>query len=62
MSKPFTMVTVFVLLFVAAAHVARIAMNVDVAVGSQQVPMSASIAGAIIATLLALLVWREARH
>ena len=62
MSKPFTMVTVLALLFVAAAHVARIAMNVDVAVGSHQVPMSASIAGAIIATLLALLVWREARH
>ena len=62
MSKPFTMTTVLLLLVIAAAHAARIAMNVDVVVGGNSVPMSASIAGAIIAALLALLVWREARH
>jgi hypothetical protein len=56
------MIAVLVLLAVAAAHVARLAMNVDVVVGGTQVPMSVSIAGAIIAALLALLVWREARH
>ena len=62
MSKPFTMTAVLLLLVVAAAHVARLAMNVDVVVGGHQVPMSASIAGGIIAALLAVLVWREARH
>ena len=40
----------------------RLAMNVDVVVDGYQVPMSVSIAGAIIAALLALLVWREARN
>ena len=62
MSKPFTMVAVLVLLVVAAAHAARLAMNVDVVVDGYQVPMSVSIAGAIVAGLLALLVWREARR
>ena len=56
------MIAAFVLLVVAAAHAARLAMNVDVVVGGHQVPMSVSIAGAIVAALLALLVWREARH
>jgi hypothetical protein len=62
MSKPFTMTAVLLLLVVAAAHAARLAMNVDVVVDGYQVPMSVSIAGAIITALLALLVWREARH
>jgi len=56
------MVAVLVLLVVAAAHAARLAMNVDVVVDGYQVPMSVSIAGAIVAGLLALLVWREARR
>jgi hypothetical protein len=56
------MIAALVLLVVAAAHAARLALNVDVAIGGYQVPMTASIAGAAIAGLLALLVWREARH
>jgi hypothetical protein len=62
MSKPFTMTTVLLLLVVAAAHATRLAMNFDVVVDGYQVPMSASIAGAIITALLALLVWNEARR
>jgi len=62
MSKPFSVIAAFVLLAVAAAHAVRLAMNVDVVVGGYQVPMNASIAGAIIAALLGLLVWREARR
>ena len=62
MSKPFTMTAVLLLLVVAAAHAARLAMNVDVVVGGYQVPMTVSIAGAIVAALLAFLLWREARH
>ena len=62
MSRPFTMIAAILLLAVAAAHVARIAMNVDVAVGPYQVPMNASIAGAVIAGLLGLLVLRESRR
>lgn len=61
MSRPFTMIAVLLLLFVAAAHVARFAMNVDVVVDGYQVPMSASIVAAIVSGLLAVLVWREAR-
>ena len=62
MSRPFTTIAAIVLLAVAAAHAARVAMNLDVVVGSFQVPMSASIAGAVIAGLLGLLVLREARR
>ena len=62
MSKPFTMTTVLLLLVVAAAHATRLATNFDVVVDGYQVPMSASIAGAIITALLALLVWNEARR
>jgi hypothetical protein len=56
------MIAVLMLLIVAAAHAARLAMNVDVVVDGYSVPMSVSIAGAVITGLLALLVWREARH
>jgi hypothetical protein len=62
MSKPFTMTVVLLLFLIAAAHVARLAMNVEILVDGHQVPMSASIAGGIIAALLAVLVWREARN
>ena len=62
MAKPFSKIAALMLLIVAAAHAARLAMNVDVVVGNYQVPMSVSIAGAVIAALLGLLVWREARH
>lgn len=62
MSKPFTMIAALLLLFVAVAHAVRVAMNLDVIVDGYQVPMMASIVAAIVSGLLALLVWREARH
>jgi hypothetical protein len=59
MSKPFSKIAALLLIVVAAAHVARLAMNFDVVVDGYQVPMNASIAGATVSGLLALLVWRE---
>jgi hypothetical protein len=62
MSKPFTTLSVLVLLAVAAAHAYRLYAHISVAVGGHDVPLWASWPGAIGAAFLAIMLLVEARR
>ena len=59
--KPFTMVAVVVLAVVSLAHLIRVLLGLSWTVGDYEVGMLASIAGFVVAAVLAVMVWREAR-
>ena len=66
--KPFTTAAVVVFSLVAGVHLARIVLDWHViigesvvAVGGTSIPMWASYLGAVIATVLAVMLWRESR-
>jgi hypothetical protein len=59
MSKPFTVITILLLLLIAAAHVARVYYGVAVVVGSHHIPMEVSYGGAAVSAFLAIMVLVE---
>jgi hypothetical protein len=60
--KPASLVAAIVLDLVAVAHVLRLAFRTEVLVGGRVVPMWVSGVGFVAATVLSLLVLREARQ
>ena len=62
MSKPFTLLTILLLLVIAAAHIYRVVRPFDVIVNGTIVPEWGSIAAAVITAFLALMVLRESRR
>ncbi len=61
MSKPFTLLTILLLLAIAAAHVYRVLNPFDVIVNNTAVPEWGSIAAAVVTAFLALMLFRESR-
>ena len=61
MRQPFTTVAVVVFSLVALLHVLRLLYGWEVIVGGMMIPMWASVLGAVIAALLAVMVFRETR-
>ena len=59
--KPFTTLTIVVLALVAFLHLLRLLLEWRVTVDSTTVPMWVSVAGAVFAVTLALLLWWENR-
>jgi hypothetical protein len=59
--KPFTTIMVLFLLFVACVHVYRLVQPFEIVVSGNSVPEWGSIAAAVIAAFMALMVWRESR-
>lgn len=60
--KPFTTLAVLVFTLIALAHLYRLLRPFDVVVGGTLIPMWASVAGLIVAAILALMLWRESRR
>jgi hypothetical protein len=60
MRKPFTMLAVVIFVVVALVHVLRAVFQWEVTINHVQIPMWASIVGAIVAGGLAVMVRREA--
>ena len=60
--KPFTTLAVLVFALVAVLHVFRLVRGIQVVFGSHTIPLWASAVGAIVAALLAIMVWRESRR
>ena len=60
--KPFTTIAVIIFAIIALAHLLRLVRGFDVVVAGTAVPQWASIAGLVVAGLLALMVWRESRY
>jgi len=59
--KPATLIAAVVLDLVAIAHVLRLVLHTEVIVGGTAVPMWVSALGFVVATVLSILLFREAR-
>ena len=59
--KPFTTVAVLIFSIMALAHLYRLIRPFEVVIAGTVLPSWVSIAGALIASLLALMLWREAK-
>lgn len=59
--KPFTTIAVLIFAIIALAHLLRLVRGFEVVVAGTAVPQWVSIAGLIVAALLAVMVWRESR-
>lgn len=62
MSKPFTHIAGLVLLVVAAVHAYRLYAGLTIVAAGHDIPMWVSWPGAIVAALLGLMVFVEARR
>lgn len=60
--KPFTTAASIVFALVALVHLYRLVKPFPVVVGGTMVPQWISLIGAIVAAVLALMVWRESRR
>jgi magnesium-transporting ATPase (P-type) len=60
MRKPFTTVAIVLFALIAVLHVLRLVFAWEVMIGNARVPMWASVLGAIVAGVLAVMVNREA--
>ena len=60
--KPFTTAASIVFALVALVHLYRLMKPFPVLVGGTMVPQWISLIGAIVAAVLALMVWRESRR
>jgi hypothetical protein len=59
--KPFTTVAIFVFSLVALLQLLRVALAWEVTVDGILIPYWASIIACLVAAMLAIMVWREAR-
>jgi hypothetical protein len=59
--KPFTSLAILFFALIALVHLYRLVRPFGVTVGSMAVPQWASVIGALVPALLALMVWRESR-
>ena len=59
--KPVTMITVPFLAMVAAAHLLRLVLGVEVTVGGTLVPLWVSVIACVVPAGLAVGLWRESR-
>ena len=57
--KPFTKIASVLLAIVALLHLARVILDMQVIVGSIEIPMWVSILGFIVRSLLSIGLWRE---
>ena len=59
--KPFTLIAVLVFTIVAALQLLRVALGWEITINGLVIPPWASLVAAVLAALLAVMVWRENR-
>ena len=59
--KPFTKIAAVLLALVALLHLARVIFNMELMVGSTEIPMWVSIGGFIIPLILSFGLWKESK-
>ena len=57
--KPFTKIASILLALVGLLHLARVILNMQLIVGSLEIPMWVSVVGFIVPSLLSIGLWRE---
>jgi hypothetical protein len=60
--KPFTNIAVIILAILALAHVYRFVRGLEVVVNGNAIPLWVSALVALVAGVLALMVWRESKR
>jgi len=60
--KPFTNIAVIILAILALAHVYRFVRGLEVVVNGNTIPLWVSALVALVAGVLALMVWRESKR
>jgi len=60
--KPFTTIAVIVLAILALAHAYRFVRGLEIVVNDNVIPLWVSALVALIAAVLALMVWRESKR
>lgn len=61
-NKPFTMLAVIIFALMALVHVYRLFTHFQFILGSHAIPEWGSIVGALVAALLAVMVYRESKR
>jgi hypothetical protein len=61
MTRPFTLIAAVIFAIVALLHVYRIITHFQIVLGSHTIPMWMSYFGAIIAAVLAIMLYRESK-
>lgn len=61
-NKPFTMIAVLIFALMAVLHIYRLVSHFPIVIGSHEMPEVASIVGALVTGLLAVMVYRESRR
>jgi len=59
MKKPVTLIVIVLLSIVAIAHLARLALGIEIAISGWLVPQWVSVPGFLVPAALAALLWRE---
>lgn len=59
--KPLTKIAAVLLALVALLHLARVILNLELKVGSTEIPMWVSVGGFIIPLILSIGLWRESK-
>ena len=59
--KPFTKIASVLLALISLLHLARVILNMDLIVGSSEIPKWVSVVGFIIPLILSIGLWRESK-
>lgn len=57
--KPFTSIAVIIFAVICVVHILRLVLGWSAIINGVEVPVWASIVGAIVSGLMAIMVWRE---
>ncbi len=60
--RPAAAIVIFLLAFIAAAHLVRVLLRVEILVDGRAVPLWMSLAAFALTWVLAILLWRENRR
>jgi len=61
-SKPFTIIAIVVFSFVSCIHLFRLFFEWEIILNGMIIPLWFSVLGFVIATVLAVMLWREAQN
>ena len=62
MTKPFTTIAAVIFAAIALVHAYRLVRGFEVVVDGTALPQWVSVAGVLLAALMALMLWRESRR
>lgn len=62
MKKPFTAIAIFIFALIAVGHLLRAVVSAEIIIGGITIPVLVSWPAGVIAAVIALMLWREAKE